>query len=155
MSQSLSRIGNAYRSARPGGGGSSPPHATTGRPEVIALSIYEAIGGSTAVPAVVDDFYDRVLGDPRLAPYFAGTEVQRIKTHQRAFIAAAIGGPDAYRGRTIAAAHSGLGISDADFDLVVSHLVATLQSLGVAAETISAIGALLSPLRSDIVTRTS
>ena len=119
------------------------------------MSIYESIGGSAAVPAVVDDFYERVLGDPRLAPYFAGTDVERVKTHQRAFIAAAIGGPDAYRGRAVAAAHAGLDISDADFDLVVTHLVTSLQSLGVAAETISAIGGLLSPLRPDIVTNHS
>ena len=35
-----------------------------------ALSDYEAIGGGSAVSAVVNDFYERVLADPQLAPYF-------------------------------------------------------------------------------------
>jgi hemoglobin len=50
------------------------------------------------------------------------------------------------------AAHAGLGISDADFDAVVGHLVETLAGLGVPEETIGQIGAALLPLRADIVT---
>jgi hemoglobin len=43
-------------------------------------------------------------------------------------------------------------ITDADFDAVVGHLVDTLTGLGVPAETIGQIGAVLLPLRADIVT---
>jgi hemoglobin len=52
----------------------------------------------------------------------------------------------------MASAHAGLGISDADFDAVVGHLVDTLGGLGVDEETIARIGAVLLPLRADIVT---
>ena len=52
------------------------------------MSIYDSIGGAPAVRAAVDDFYERVLGDPRLAPFFTGTDMNRLKSHQRAFIAA-------------------------------------------------------------------
>jgi truncated hemoglobin YjbI len=38
-----------------------------------AVSDYDAIGGGPAVSAVVTDFYERVLGDPQLAPYFEGS----------------------------------------------------------------------------------
>ena len=44
-----------------------------------------------------------------------------------------------------------LEITDDAFDAVVGHLVETLTSLGVPAETIGVIGEKLSPLRSDIV----
>ena len=37
-----------------------------------AVSDYDAVGGGPAVSAVVSDFYERVLGDPQLAPYFDG-----------------------------------------------------------------------------------
>lgn len=116
------------------------------------MSIYDNIGGADAVGAAVDDFYARVLADPRLAPFFSETDMTRLKSHQRAFIAAAIGGPQLYAGRDMGAAHAGLGISGADFDAVVGHLVDTLTGLGVPEETIGQIGAALTPLRADIVT---
>ncbi|MFF3852815.1 group 1 truncated hemoglobin [Micromonospora sp. NPDC002575] len=116
------------------------------------MSIFAAIGGAPAVHAAVDDFYVRVLADPTLAPLFGGVDLARLKTHQRAFIAAAIGGPQLYAGRDMAAAHAGLRISDAQFDAVVGHLVDTLAGLGVPGETIARIGDTLAPLRGDIVT---
>lgn len=116
------------------------------------MSIYDAIGGAPAVLAAVDDFYARVTADPDLAPFFVDLDLNRLKTHQRAFIAAAIGGPEIYAGRRMAAAHAGLGITDAHFDAVVGHLVDTLTGLGVPGGTIGQIGAALAPLRSEIVT---
>ena len=115
------------------------------------MSIYDSIGGAAAVRAAVDDFYDRVLADPGLAPFFDGTDLQRLKAHQRSFIAAAIGGPEMFAGRNMASAHAGLGIADAQFDAVVAHLVDTLTGLGVPQDTIGQIGAALAPLRASIV----
>ena len=36
---------------------------------------YERIGGAPAVSAVVNRFYEAVLADPALAPYFTGVEM--------------------------------------------------------------------------------
>lgn len=114
------------------------------------MSIFDEIGGAAAVSAAVDDFYERVLGDPALNPYFTGTDMRRLKGHQRAFIAAAIGGPGPYLGRNMAEAHAGLAITPEDFDSVVGHLVATLTGLGVPDATIAAIGGKLAPLKGEI-----
>jgi hemoglobin len=115
------------------------------------MTIFDAIGGAPAVQAAVDDFYVRVLADPALAPVFGGADLNRLKAHQRAFIAAAVGGPQLYAGRDMATAHAGLGITDIQFDAVVAHLVDTLTGLGVPGDTITQIGAALTPLRTDIV----
>jgi hemoglobin len=101
---------------------------------------------------VLDDFYVRVLADPRVAPFFTDVDLRHLKAHQRAFIAAAVGGPEIYEGRDMAVAHAGLAITDADFDAVVGLLVDTLAGLGVAQDTIGRIGGALAPLRGDIVT---
>jgi hemoglobin len=116
------------------------------------MSIYDSIGGAPAVTKAVDDFYTRLLADPRLAPYFVGVDLARLKAHQRAFIAAAVGGPAIYAGRDMAAAHARLDIVDAEFDAVVGHLVDTLVDLGVPADTIAEIGSSLAPLRAKVVT---
>lgn len=115
------------------------------------MSIYDAIGGASSVSIAVDKFYGRVLDDPQLAPFFEGVDMDRLKSHQRSFIAAAIGGPEVYQGRDMGAAHANLGISDSDFEAVVGHLVATLAELGVPDDVIGEIGATLAPLQSQIV----
>ena len=116
------------------------------------MSIYDSIGGAPAVRAAVDDCCARVLADPRLAPFFTGTDLQRLKAHQRTFIAAAIGGPEIFAGRDMASAHAGLGIGDVDFDAVIGHVADTLTGLGVPDYTIGQIGGALALLRDDIVT---
>lgn len=119
------------------------------------MSIYTDIGGRPAVDAAVSIFYEKVLADPMLSPYFAGVDIDRLKRHQRAFMGAALGGPVVYAGRDMAAAHAGLQITAQAFDAVVQHLAATLESLGVPDATIGEIAGALLPLKGDIVTSVS
>ena len=84
-------------------------------------------------------------------PYFASTDFTRQKRHLRAFLTAALGGPDLYKGRDMGAAHRGMGITSEAFDHVVGHLVTTLTELGVGPATIATIGGALAPLRAQIV----
>jgi hemoglobin len=114
-------------------------------------SIYDDIGGAPAVEAAVERFYEKVWDDPDLIPYFAAIDPERLKAHQRAFIGMALGGPDAYVGRSMAEAHGGRAISSEAFDRVVEHLAATLAELGVPASTIAHIAGVLEPLRLDVV----
>jgi hemoglobin len=117
------------------------------------VSIYELIGGEPALVAVVDDFYERVLGDPRLAPFFAGANMPRLKGRQVEFFAAALGGPDAYHGGSMRQVHAGRGISQADFDQVAVHLAAALAAAGVPEQVIAQIAATITPLAGQIVAR--
>jgi hemoglobin len=114
------------------------------------MSIYEAIGGKAAVTAAVEEFYRRVLADPELKPYFEGLDVDRLKAHQRGFIAVALGGPESYKGRSMGEAHAGMGITPAHFGRVVEHLEDTLVSLGVQDDTVKTIAESLAPLQAEI-----
>jgi len=116
-------------------------------------SIYELIGGEPALVAVVDDFYERVLGDSQLAPFFAGANMAKLKGRQVEFFAAALGGPAVYQGGGMRQVHAGRGIGQADFDRVAFHLTAALAAAGVPAETIERIAATVTPLASEIVSR--
>ncbi len=117
------------------------------------VSLYEAIGGESALVIVVDDFYDRVLADPRLAPFFASANMTKLKGRQVEFFAAALGGPDFYDGASMRQAHDGLGISQADFDTVAGHLTDALAAAGVPAGLITQVGSAVAPLAGDIVSR--
>ncbi|MEU4524637.1 group 1 truncated hemoglobin [Amycolatopsis sp. NPDC024027] len=115
-------------------------------------SIYEQIGGQEALVAVVDDFYERVLADAELAPFFAGTSMPRLKGMQVEFFAAALGGPDEYRGRTMKDVHRGRGIAQHHFDLVAKYLTDSLLAAGVPEETTATIIGAIAPLSEEIVT---
>ena len=115
------------------------------------MTIYDEIGGLPAVSAAVDIFYDKVVADAQLAPYFTGTSIGKLKGHQRSFLITALGGPAVYRGGEVGPAHAHLGITGDHFDRVVGHLVATLTELGVPSATIGEIGELLGPLKGQIV----
>jgi len=116
------------------------------------VSLYDRLGQEVGIRTAVDDFYVRVVSDPRLAPFFEGIDLPRLRRHQTALLVQVTGGPVEYSGRDLAAGHAGLGITPADFDRVVEHLVATLTSLGVSAEDIGEVGAALGAHRDDIVT---
>jgi hemoglobin len=116
-------------------------------------TVYDAIGGSGAVSVAVDVLYDRLLADRLVAHHFEGVDLRRLASHMRAFLTAALGGPALYQGRDMGAAHAHLGITSAEWDATVGHVVATCEFLGVPADLIAEIGSRLIPLKDVIVTR--
>lgn len=113
-------------------------------------SIYDTIGGEPALVAVVDDFYERVTGDPRLAGFFAGVNMNRLKGRQVEFFGEALGGPHVYTGPTMRAVHQGRGITQEHFDLVAGHLTEALCAAGVPDEVTGQIIGVVAPLAKDI-----
>ena len=95
-------------------------------------SVYDRIGGDTAIESLVVAFYVRVMGDPDLAPFFRNTAIEKLHAMQREFFAMALGGPVSYTGRPLAHVHHGLGISRAVFGKFVGHLLKTLEDEGIS-----------------------
>ena len=116
------------------------------------LSDYQAVGGTPAITAVVDRFYQLVIGDEQLAPYFAGTDLARLKRHQVLLLSQVLGGPAGYEGRDLEVAHAPLGITDDHFSRVGTHLVAALTEAGAPDDVIGRVGTVVGGLRPQIVT---
>jgi hemoglobin len=106
---------------------------------------------AAAIRAAVDIFYERMLADPALAPMFVGVHLSRLRAHQRAFLLQALGGPSLYSGRELQDAHSGLEITNEQFDLTVAHLLASLTTVGVADDVVDRATADIGALRGLIV----
>ena len=120
-----------------------------------AVTIYDTIGGLDAVSAVVEDFYDRVLADPELAPFFVGTNMGRLKEKQTEFISAALGGPIKYTGQSMKDAHRGRGIHQEHFNLVAGHLADALSAAGVPDDLVGQIIEVVKPLSEQIVSHSA
>ena len=90
-------------------------------------TLFERIGGEQMIAEVIDDFYDRVLADPELKPFFINTSMDKLRCMQREFFSAALGGPITYSGKPLSHVHHGRGITKHHFALFVNHLLDTLQ----------------------------
>jgi hemoglobin len=114
-------------------------------------SDYDAVGGGAAISAVVDRFYQLVIADPRLAPFFEGVDMPALKRHQVFLVSQVMGGPVEYTGRELGDAHADLHISGDDFTAVVEHLVAALKEFDVPPDIIDRVVTALAATRPDIV----
>ncbi|MFB6222779.1 MAG: group 1 truncated hemoglobin [Haloarcula sp.] len=114
-------------------------------------STFDRIGGQNAVEAVVTDFYDRVLDDPVLKPYFEDTDMDHLYSHQVQFISAVAGGPVNYDGADMESAHAGMGITEEAFGAVATHLEAALQTNDVPDDDVAAILTEVAAMEDDIV----
>ena len=113
--------------------------------------LFDRLGGKGAVEAVIDDFLGRVAGDERINSGFAVGHVPRVRQRLVELVCDATGGPCTYSGRAMDVAHTGMKITNAQFDALVGHLVATLDKFKVPAAEKGELLSLLGPMRSSIV----
>jgi hemoglobin len=116
-----------------------------------AASHYERIGGAASVKAAVELFYKRVLEDPDLAPYFVDTDMERQRRHMVLMLTSVLGGPNNYTGRSLAEAHQPLNIPVEHYAKVGAHLTATLTGLGVPADILGDVQAVLAQVQDQVV----
>jgi hemoglobin len=114
-------------------------------------SLYERLGGTGAITAVVDAFVGRCADDARINGKFARTDILRLKANLVDQVCAASGGPCTYTGRDMRTTHDGMKVTGGEFDALVEDLVATLDGFGVGESEKSELVAALAPLRADIV----
>lgn len=114
-------------------------------------SLFERLGGSEAIAAVVDDFVARCAGDSRINGKFARTDIPRLKKMLIDQVTAATGGPAAYTGRDMKQTHDGMGVTGGEFEALVEDLVTTLDHFSVPAAEQQELLSILGSLRGDIV----
>jgi hemoglobin len=91
-------------------------------------SLYERLGGTEAITAVVDDFVARCAADGRINGKFARTDIPRLKKNLVDQVCEAAGGPCTYSGRDMRQTHDGMSVTGGEFDALVADLVATMRA---------------------------
>ena len=117
----------------------------------MSRSLYERLGGKTAITAVVDDFVARCAADARINGKFARTDIARLKESLVDQVCEAAGGPCTYRARDMRTTHHGMGVTGGEFDALVSDLVATLEAFKVPEAEKNELLGVLGPMRPEIV----
>ncbi len=116
-------------------------------------SLYERLGGKEAIVAVVDDFVGNVVADDRINKRFANSNPVRVKSQMVDFICQGTGGPCKYTGRDMKTGHTGMNITEAEFNALVEDLIKTLDKFKVPAKEKNDLLALLGSMKSDIINR--
>jgi len=117
-------------------------------------SLYKRLGGYDALAAVTDDFIGRLATDPKLGRFFVGLSTDskvRVRQHVVDFLCVATGGPCKYTGRDMVTAHTGLGITEEDWDISVKALGDTLNKFKVPADLQQEVVSAIAPLKGQIV----
>lgn len=122
-------------------------------------TLYEKLGGATAVDLAVEKFYEKVLADERVQRFFTHTDMQQQKQHQKAFMTYAFGGVEHWNGRPMRDAHKELvaemGLTDSHFDAIAEDLVATLVEMEVPQALIDEVVQIVGSVthRNDVLNR--
>jgi hemoglobin len=117
-------------------------------------TLYQRLGGREAIKGVVDDFVANVVADPRVNNRFKGLQpaaVAKLQTNIADQICDATGGPCAYLGKDMKAVHTGMGITEAEWNATVEDLVKSLNKFKVGAKEQQELLAILGPMKKDIV----
>jgi hemoglobin len=114
-------------------------------------SLFDRLGGRTAITAVVADFRKRVEQDSRINAKFARTDLPRLEAMLVDQVSEATGGPFRYTGRDMREAHQGMGVTTGEFNALVEDLVATLNGFAVPKAEQDDLLGILGPLKTEIV----
>jgi hemoglobin len=116
-------------------------------------TLLERLGGERAVNAAVDVFYRRLTEDEKTAYFFEGSDLEKLKGHQRNFMRMAFTKiPDGmdltgklieWHGRLF----QDYGLNGDHFDLIAGHFVGALQELNVPEEQVAEATSVVLPLR--------
>lgn len=106
----------------------------------MSKSLFERLGGSKGIAAIVDDTVETHMNNPavsaRFLPYKDRPEdLAKIKQHTVDFFSEGSGGPVKYKGRDMVTTHKGMNISPEEYMHVVDDIFVALDKNAIDDET--------------------
>jgi hemoglobin len=131
--------------------GTTPPAAGG---DMAPASLYSRLGEKPAIEAVIDKFLANVVADARINARFSHLDeagVAKLRGNLVDQVCMATGGPCKYTGKDMVTAHTGMNITEDEFDALVEDLVKALDDLGVKEAEKSELLSALGGMKGDIV----
>jgi len=119
-------------------------------------SLFERLGGSSGINALVEDIVARHMENPviraRFRPYLETPDKLEVtKKHLCAFLEAGSGGTAQYTGRTMQAAHRGMNINEAEYMAATDDILTVLRKHRIDEQTQKDVLAIAYSLKGDIL----
>lgn len=115
------------------------------------ISLYERLGGETNVRKIVNDVLDKNANNPLIGYYFEKIDMDNLKRLVFEFFSMGTGGPHSYTGRDMKSAHTGLKITEEEWDSGTEDTIWALDNNGISPETRNEVINILETMRGDIV----
>jgi hemoglobin len=124
----------------------------------MANTLFERLGGSTGIAAIVDDTVDAHMKNTavnvRFLPFLEQPErLAMIKQHTVEFFSMGSGGPQIYNGKDMVMAHKGMNISPAEYMHVIDDIFQALDKNGMTEDTKKDVLAILWSLKGMIISQ--
>jgi hemoglobin len=114
-------------------------------------SLYERLGGSTGISAIVEDIWANHISNPLIKQRYEASDPENVKRLVREFFGAGIGGPETYTGQDMLTAHKGMNISDQEFNAVTDDVLKALDSNNAGQQERDEVLSILYSMKGDIV----
>jgi hemoglobin len=117
-------------------------------------TLYQELGGYDGIAAFTDTFLMKAQADARLGRFFKGHNASTsrvLRQHLIEFLCEKTGGPCFYTGLPMKEAHTGLNITDKDWEAAAAIMAQTMTDLKVGKEVQEQVGLFVTSLKPDIV----
>ena len=114
-------------------------------------TLYDRLGKKEGIRAVVDDFYDRLLVDAELGPFFEGADMEKLRRTQTDFLCEAAGGPETYDAEPVREAHLHVPFTPDHIQRAVELLYESLDAFDVPEEDADAVVQAIAAYEEDLL----
>jgi hemoglobin len=115
-------------------------------------TLYQRLGGSAGIAKLVDDVMAAHMTNPLVKSRFENIkDLDRAKKMAREFFCAGSGGPEAYTGKDMLAAHKGMNISEQEYLATMDDIVGAMETNGLSDDTKKDVIAILYSLKGNII----
>lgn len=119
-------------------------------------TLFERLGGSNGIAALVGDIVDAHMNNPSVSPRFrpyleTPDKLAITKAHLCAFLEAGSGGSATYAGRTMRDTHRGMNISEAEYMAVIDDILGVLRKHHIDEQTQKDVLAIAYSLKGEIL----
>ena len=114
-------------------------------------SVYEQLGGQTTVEKIVDHFITEIEFDPIMYNFFKDSKIERFREKLIEHVCSLTDGPCQYTGDTMEQVHTGMNITESDFNHGVDLFIRAMKKANVPYTVQNRVLARLVPTRANII----
>lgn len=128
-----------------------PPALESAAAPAASGTLYQQLGGQAAVEKLVDVLIAEIHGDKRINHLFKNTDIPYFRARLIEQLCEATGGPCKYTGLSMEEAHSGLKITNKEFDQFVEDLNRAMGKAGLSKAHQGQLLGILGPMRPQVI----
>jgi len=114
-------------------------------------SLYQALGERDGISALMEEMLYQIGGDDRIADQFLDIDIERLHRTLTEQVCEISGGPCTYSGDDMVKVHTGLAITNADFNALVENLITAMELHEVSVSAQNRLLSLLADMHHEVV----